>query len=326
MDIIFQDYKKFGINLLSIAIPIINLLCPIKYSPNGIYDNEYFFLCLMDFLHSGVYWVRYKGFPGHPIKGKYLNSIHQRYVKNDVYKKIHEAVLKKYLSTGREIKLTTQSIDSSFVANKQGIHNLRDKPTPPRQKRKNKQMMNNKKSKYIKNVSRYDNNINNKNIQFNKFNGRKKYIKISRITDSFGVALGTAIIPGNKHDTRTIQETINNIPVNLNTKKNSTHNRYKQKFLADAGYSSKNNKKILIKMGYEPIINYNKGNTTDPEKIKINQFTDRQTIIYEKRTLIESQFSWLKQYPSINQFYQKTITSYEGLLTLSTIISICKKI
>ena len=75
-------------------------------------------------------------------------------------------------------------------------------------------------------------------IDFNRYNGRKKYIKMSAMTDSYGIPLGIAIVPGNKSDVITVKETIDKIPINLNTKRN----RYKQNFLADAGYSSRKNK------------------------------------------------------------------------------------
>ena len=59
------------------------------------------------------------------------------------------------------------------------------------------------------------------------------------------------------------------IPVNLNTKRNSNHNRYKQNFLADSGYSSNKNKRFLKNKGYTPVIKYNKRNTKSKKKISV---------------------------------------------------------
>jgi hypothetical protein len=244
-----------------------------------------------------------------------LNKIHNKYVNNGVYEAINKALLEKYLKTNKENKTIVQIIDSSFVANKQGIHNLRDKP--------NKKIRN-KNTK--KNPLKYENNINNKTIQFNQYNGRKKYIKISTITDKYGTPLGSTIVAGNKSDISTINETIDSIPINLNTKRNSTHNRYKQTFLADSGYSSTKNKIFLKKLGYNPLIAYNKRNTKNKNMIKANKLNKKQKQMYKKRTIIESFFSWIKNYPIINQNYQKTISSYKGLLLLVSSIIISNRI
>jgi hypothetical protein len=313
MDKIFEKYIKCNFDIIAIAVPIIDLCCPIKYSPNMKYDNKYFFTCLVDFVNTSVSWRKYKGCNNYPIDGKYLNSIHNKYIKNDVYEKINKAVLNKYLENGKEKKLTVQSIDASFISNKQGIHNLNDKP-------------NSCNVSETKNTKKYENNINNQLIQYNRYNGRKKYFKISSITDRFGIPLGSTIITGKGNEINSIKETIDSIPINLNTKKNSTHNRFNQKMLADSGYSSTKNNKMLKKLGYTPLIYYNKRNTQNKNIIKKNKFNKKQMEIYKGRTIIESFFSWIKQFPVINQNYQKTITSYTGLLLLASSIIICNKI
>src|ERR1700729_2678184 len=91
---------------------------PIGNSPNQKYDNKYFLICLIDFLKSGFCWTRYNGTPEFPIKGKYLNQIHNKYVKNNVYEEIEKQLKNKYLKHNREPKLKIQIIDSSFIANK----------------------------------------------------------------------------------------------------------------------------------------------------------------------------------------------------------------
>jgi len=210
--------------LINFSVPIIDSLCPIKYSPNTKYDNSSFYTCILDFVDKQVSWRKYKGTHEYPINGKYLNKIHNKFVKYGVYNKINEQILIKYLSTEREKKLKYQAIDTSFVANKQCVHNLRDKK---------------------KNKKKYDENINHNLVQFNSYNGRKKYAKLSAVTDSFGIPLVLTIVTGT--DINTIQETINKVPVDLKTKRNSTHNRYKQSLLADAGYCSDRNKQYLKK-------------------------------------------------------------------------------
>ena len=129
-----------------------------------------------------------------------------------------------------------------------------------------------------------------------------------------------------KSDCVTITETLYNIPIDLNTLKNSKINRYKQYFLADSIYHSKRNITFLKKRGYIPVIKYNKKNTKDKKIIKANKFTKKEQKIYKKRIIIESAFSWLKNFPVICQNYQKTISSYNGLLKLASIIMLEKKL
>ena len=134
------------------------------------------------------------------------------------------------------------------------------------------------------------------------------------------------VVPPRQADNSTIEETINQIPVNLNTLRNSKVNRYKQNFLGDSGYCSNRNRKLLRKKGYIPIIKFNKRNTRDENKIKKNELKGKQLQIYKKRTIVESFFSWIKNFPIINQNYQKTIESFRGLLSLAAIIMISKKL
>ena len=116
-----KELKKLkNFNLIDFAVPIIDHICPIGESPNGTYDNRYFLICLLDFIDRGVYWTKYTGTTDYPIKGKYLNEIHNKYQKNGVYDEIERQLKNKYLKTDRESKLKIQIIDSSFIANKQG--------------------------------------------------------------------------------------------------------------------------------------------------------------------------------------------------------------
>jgi hypothetical protein len=44
-------------NLIEFATPIIDLMAPIKFSPNQKYNNSYFLLCIFDFITSGTSWT-----------------------------------------------------------------------------------------------------------------------------------------------------------------------------------------------------------------------------------------------------------------------------
>ena len=99
---IFTKNKK--IDIIQFAVPIIEIMFPLKFSPNRKYDHTYYFTCLLDFVQKATSWNKYNGCINYPISGKYLNSIHNE-----------------YLSTNKEKKLKVQSIDASFIPNKQGF-------------------------------------------------------------------------------------------------------------------------------------------------------------------------------------------------------------
>lgn len=309
------------LEIIDLAVPIADLLSPCLGSPSQKFDNRYFLTCLFDFVQRCVSWRKYKGTHECPIKGKYLNTIHNRYVDDHVYEAINEQLKNKYLMKGREQKLKYQSIDSSFIPNKGGSVKNNNHLLSDRTKRKNNK---------IKSMN--EQNPTNKQkkeetfIDYNKYNGRKKYFKISVLTDSYGVPLTSTIIQSKESDNISLIKTINGMSINLNTLKNSKINRYKQYLLADSGYDSHKNKRFLKKLGYTPVIKYNKRNTKDKTIIKKNKFTKEENKIYKKRSIIESFFSWIKNFPVINQNYQKTVKSYNGLLLLASSILISKKI
>ena len=308
--------------LIDLAVPIIDILAPIKYSPNKKFDNRYFFTCIIDFIKNSTYWSRYKGFIDYPINGKYLNEIHNRYIKKGVYEAINKQLLNIYLKKNKSVKIKNQIIDSSFVPNKGGSIKNNNHLLNDNVKKNNKIIR--KKNNTEKN---YKNKIKEETfIDYNKYNGRKKYFKVSTITDSFGIPLGTSIISSKQSDNISIEQTINSIQVNLNTLKNSNNNRYKQYILADSGYCSNKNKFLLKSKGYIPIIIYNKRNTKNKKIIAQNALNKNERFRYKKRKIIESFFSWIKYFPVINQNYQKSISSYKGLFLLASSILISKKI
>lgn len=313
--------KDSNFNLIKFAVPIIDLLAPIKYSPRGEYNNEYFFICLLDFVITGVYWKHYRGTPGYPINGKYLNQIHNRYIKEGVYKAINKALLKKYLSTDREIKLKNQCIDSSFIANKKGSVKNNNHLLSHKEKNENRIIKENNKHLPKKERRRCKTFIDT-----NRYNGRKKYFKISSVTDSLGTPLITKPVSSKESDSLSLIKTIDELPIDLKTLNNSKINRYKQNLLADSGYCSKKNRSYLKRKGYTSLIKYNKRNTKNKKIINENKFNKKDKQIYKKRFVIEAYFSWIKNFPVINQNYQKTISSYEGLVSLASFIIISKRI
>ena len=99
-------------------------------------------------------------------------------------------------------------------------------------------------------LSKHKQKRENNFIDFNKYNGRKKYFNVSVITDSYGTPIENSISLSKNKDFKTLIENVNNISTNLNTLRNSKINRYKQYFLADSGYDTKKNKNFLIDKCY----------------------------------------------------------------------------
>ena len=218
-----------------------------------------------------------------PINGRILNNKHNEFVKLGIYDKLYEECLKKYLKKNKTAKLKYQSIDSTFIKNEYGIEG---------QGR-------------------------------NKLYKSKKGVKLSAIVDSNGIPLGISIDPSNIHDSQLVENVLQSITVNTNTRKYRNHNRYKQYFLADAAYSSAYIRTYLMKKGYIPIIAHNKRNTKNKKLIKT--LNKKQEKIYKKRIIIENFFSWIKKAPKIKHFYEKTVASYKGLLMLRIAIIIAKR-
>ena len=313
---------------IDIATAILDIKHPVKYSHNGKYDNRYFITCLIDFLKNHTYWRRYKGTPDFPIKGTYLNQIHNKYSKSGVYNDIHKEFVLRYLKKNKSKKIKIQMTDTCFIQNQEGSvkSEYNNKLLPAYIKKQNKDIRKRNKAKKRRNRRKNKQNQEkmereNTLINFNKYNGRKKYVKVTSINNSFGCPLSPPfLVASKKSDSRVLKETIENLSIDLGTLKNSDNNRYKQYFLADSGYDTNHNKKYLKRRGYIPIIAYNKRNTKDEKIIAAKQLSKKHKEIYKKRRIIESFFSWIKKFPIINQVYQKKIVSHNGLLSLASSI------
>jgi hypothetical protein len=219
------------------------------------------------------------------ITGKVLNNKHNSYIKKGIYEKIYKYILNVYMSHNKTKKLKYQSTDTSFICNRQG---------------------------YGVNVSR------------NKFYKGKRGIKICSIVDSNGVAIAIMISSGSTYDCKVVSELFDNMLIDTKSVLYSNHNRYKQYFLADSGFDSKEISTLLEEKGYDIIIPMNKRNTKDPKKIR--KLTPEQKKIYKKRIIVENSYAWIKAYPVLNRMNQKTIKSYMGLLFLANSLILIKKV
>ena len=311
----FKKFKRF--NLVKFAVPIIERLCPFGKSrgiktPRKDYSNEYFFICLLDFVDTVVSWQKYRGTIDYPIQGKYLNQIHNKFCRAGVYDQILKELTEKYLSREREDKIKIQIIDSSFVANKQGDVIESDSLLSAYEVNLNKKIRKDNK-KLPKKERKRERHF----VDFNRYNGRKKYIKKDIIVNSYGYILAHNTSSSKRPDSQSLAEIVKKLPASLNTKKNSKVNRYKQNFLADSGYSTKANKLLLEKKGYTPIIRFNKRNTKNKTILAQNKMTPKKKQIFKKRYVVEATFAWLKNRPVINQIYERSVTSYNGLFALA---------
>jgi hypothetical protein len=113
--------KKCGekdFNFMQEIIQVVNKNYP-RTSRNIKYTHEDILSSLIYFTTSKVSWRKFQG----KIPGRYLNALHLKYIKKGIYEKINTHLLELYLEKNRSLKLKYQSIDTSFIANKEGHSN-----------------------------------------------------------------------------------------------------------------------------------------------------------------------------------------------------------
>ena len=139
-----------------------------------------------------------------------------------------------------------------------------------------------------------------------------------------GMPISIILNPANKYDSTLLPKSINKRIINCNTNKYRNHNRYKQYLLADKGYDSKNNHKIIIKKGYIPLIAQNIRNIKNKKLIR--NFSNKEIKIYKNRIKIENYHCWIKKFHKIKNIYERNIHYYKGLLLLAVSIIISRRI
>lgn len=294
MEAIFNDkYKKLikNINMdkfVNIFTNSVNKLSPIKnhnYKRNVKYTlNDYIF-GIIDVLKNFISWNSYNGL----IKGDTLRKKHIEFNKLGVYEDIYTTLLTKQLKKNKCKQLKYQSMDSS---------NIRD-------------LVGNKFSEY---------NFNCKNQK----GYSSKCIKINALVTTNGIPLSIDVNKGNIYDSKLFSKTINNQIIQNDPKKYTKNNRYKQYFLADKGYDTKEIINEANKLGYISIIPQNKRNIRNK---KLLRYLNMQRIkILKKRHVVENFFSWIKKFPKIKHLYERKIDSYKGLLFMSLIIILSRRV
>jgi transposase len=158
-------------------------------------------------------------------------------------------------------------------------------------------------------------------VKRNKINKNKKVIKISIITDFYGIPLNIQIYSGNVHDSNILEQQLNeNLYID-----EVIVDKYKKYFLADKGYDSQKLRDILEELDFHPIISYNKRNTKDVNKIKKLSSADKE--IYSNRIIVENTFAKLKMhYSRLNTVHERQAKNYMGFLFLAFIDILLKRI
>jgi hypothetical protein len=267
----------------------VTFLSPIKnesYKRHVNYSINDYIIGIIDVLKTGVSWQNYNKV----MKGDTLRKKHNEWVKLGIYDYAYKLLLEEYLKKQNKTEeLKFQSIDSTFVEDING----------------------------------------SKDAGYNYIYKRRKGesskgIKITSIVTTSGIPISITTDSGNKYDSPLLPNAINNIVTNCNTYKYRNHNRYKQYILADKGYDSKNNFKILQEKGYIPLIPQNKKNTKNKKLLR--KFNKQEKKVYKKRNIIENYHSWIKKFPKIKCLHEHKIEYYKGLLLLGISIIISRRI
>lgn len=211
------------------------------------------------------------------INKKTLYNHLKFFMENEIFKLAYIEILNKYFKFNKCQKLKFQSIDSSFIPNQYGIENIG-------------------RNKYYKN---------------------KKGYKLSLITDVNGIPFSLLVEKGSKNDAKMIDDHLNNLLIVTNSNQYRNHNRYKQYLLGDKMYDTKEFREKVTNKGYSCIIDYNKRNTKDVNKIK--KLKKKEKYKYKKRIIIENCFSWLKKNKRIKEINEKKMSAYISFVYLALI-------
>jgi hypothetical protein len=247
---------------------------------------EDYVIGIIDVAKNYTSWNSYSGL----MNGNTLRLKFNEWTKLGVFEHAYENSLKKYSKTTKITEeLKYQSIDSTFIEDING-------------------------SKY----STYS------GIYKRRKGEASKGIKVTSILTTNGIPISITINKAHQYDSPLLPNAINKRIIDCNTKKFNKHNRYKQYFLGDPGYDSKENHEKIINEGYTPIIKQNKRNIKN-EKLKRIMNT-KQKKIYKKRIIIENYHSWIKKFPKVKSLYERKIKYYKGLLLIGISIIIQRRI
>ena len=162
-------------------------------------------------------------------------------------------------------------------------------------------------------------NIIGNNLHRNPHYNNKPGLKIHAIVDSNRVVIATLITDCTINDSVTIKNLFDNLLVDHDLLK-----KHIDVFLADSSYSSFYNTHYLTNIGFRSIIGRNKQHTKQSNII--NDANTDQIYDYKKRGTVENFFGNIQRYPCILNNYQRSLSSYDGLLFFVMSSILAKKI
>jgi hypothetical protein len=208
-------------------------LSPIKdpfYRRNVTYTVDDYIYGIIDVLKNFSSWNGYVGY----VKNDTLRKKHKEWARLGIYDDIYNTLLSIYFKKNKCSKLKYQSMDSTIIRDVNG----------------------NKKAKYNKKCK-------------NQKGYTSKCIKINQLVDAKGVTIGVTLDSGEKHDSKLYKKTMDKILVDNDPSKYTNNNRFKQYFLADKGYDTKNIINDVTKRGYNCIIPQNRRNIKNKKFFRV---------------------------------------------------------
>ena len=196
------------------------------------------------------------------------------FTKNNIFINFYWFLHQKYATKNLADNLKYQSTDTSFIVNQYGLEEF---------------------------------------VKRNPLMKGKNCIKISLLVDANGIPLDIQFCAGNCNDSPMLRKHLTEMKFNTNTKKYINNHRYKQYFLADAGYDSKESMEMLKEKGYIGIIPKNRRRS----KTEIPPMSDKEKIIYKKRNIVENVFANYKQFRRVSKVYERKLDNYISLAHLA---------
>lgn len=147
----------------------------------------------------------------------------------------------------------------------------------------------------------------------NKFYKNKNCYKLSIIIDAFKNPISASVEAGNLNDAKIGINNISNLIYDISKLK-------KAYILADKIYDTNEFRHKCKNNNLIPIIDYNKRNTKDVQKI--NKLNKEEKTIYRKRIKVENTFAILKKYKRIDKIYDFTPNTYLSFVYLSLCLRI----
>lgn len=146
--------------------------------------------------------------------------------------------------------------------------------------------------------------------------------KVSAIIGETNVPIKISINKGSENDGKILEKDLSDLNIDIS----KIHKNQKKFILADAIYDTKNIREQIKKLGYTPIIDFNRRRTKDPIKLKKMKLKKKEIKIYKKRVKVEHFFAHLKGHNRILGYrYSKNLSNFVGFVFVSCIKMLAQK-